>query len=91
METEHSAFEAETTVRFVRRNGRWFYRDYAFLGWSASLIGVAVVGALTGAAYAAVVISLLVKRDRLRSRNWAIKIFIPPYWPSLFREAALAP
>jgi hypothetical protein len=87
--TETGQVETNATVRFVRRNNSWYFSSFDFLSWPALLIGVLAVCVIAGVGYATGVLVLrtrLLRRGQLRGVN-GIKIFIPVFWPTLFRQA----
>jgi hypothetical protein len=89
LKTEHNEMEATNTARFITRNQRWYFANYGFLALSTFLVVVAIVGPLVGVLYAAGVLLLrrrLSRQGRLTVGNRA-KIFIPFFWPNLFRKA----
>lgn len=76
-----------STAEFVRRNGTWYFANFEFMAWPVFLVVVFVICMATGIGYAAIVLILrsrLVKKGRLGVN--VVKIFLPFFWPSLFRE-----
>jgi hypothetical protein len=83
-----NSLEAGATAQFVKRNDVWYFANFDFMGWPALLIVALVVTVSVGVGYAATVLVLgnrLVKQGKLGPSNMA-KMFIPLFWPSLFRE-----
>lgn len=83
-----NSLDASTTAQFVRRNGTWYFASFDFMKWPAFLIVVLVVCVLVGIGYATTVLVLwsrLTKHGLLGAN--AIKMFIPLFWASLFRQA----
>jgi hypothetical protein len=82
-----NSLDASATAQFVRRNGSWYFASFDFMKWPAFLIVVLIVCILIGVGYAVVV---LVLWSRLRKHGLlganAIKMFIPLFWSSLFRQ-----
>ncbi len=71
---------------FVKREGIWYFSNYDFMEWPISLIAVSVVLCLIGIGYSVTVIVLtrrLAARKSPRSRS--LRVFIPFFWPQLFR------
>lgn len=82
-----NSLDASTTAHFVKRNGTWYFASFDFMQWPMFLVVVLVVAILVGIGYAATVLILrgrLVKEGQLGIN--AVKMFIPFYWPSLFRH-----
>ena len=82
-----NSLDTSATARFVRRNGTWYFASFDFMKWPAFLVVVLVVCILVGIGYAATVLVLwnrLTKRELLGVN--AIKMFLPFFWPSLFRQ-----
>jgi len=82
--------DSDAELHFVRRGDNWYFANFDFLGWPAILIVVVIVMPLLGLFYA---VGTLVVLNRLRNdgRLWGanlLKVFIPAYWPSLYRERA---
>jgi hypothetical protein len=87
---DDNSLDANATAQFVKRNGVWYFANYNFMKWPVVLIVVLVLGVLIGIAYAAAVLFLssrLVKQGPLGAN--AVKMFIPFFWPFLFRQARL--
>lgn len=89
---ETTTLDISSKVELVRRNGQWYFANYDFLRvpWLFWLFAVAMLayGVLT----AVTVIILrrrLIQSGHLRGGNY-IKIFIPFFWPSLFRLTRVA-
>jgi hypothetical protein len=80
--------DAGNKAEFVKRGEKWYFATFAFVGTSATLISVAVIGVLVGICYAAVVLTLrkkLVRQGRLTVAN-TLQLFIPVFWPVLYRS-----
>jgi hypothetical protein len=76
-----------TTAHFVRRDGTWYFSDFDFMSWPGGLIVVLLVGAFAGVGYAATVLTLLRKlHERGSLASDGIKMFVPLFWPTLFRQ-----
>jgi len=87
--TKNREIEAKSSASFVRRSGRWYLANYDFLSFPPVLIVVTIVSSVVGIAYAPVVVLLwrkLVRSGKLGIASGA-KIFIPIYWPGLFRAS----
>jgi hypothetical protein len=84
--------DADSTISFVKRNGTWYFANYDFVSFPTTLIVVIALSVLMGIAYAAVIINL---RIRLGHRIWQdlvwLKVFVPVFWPSLYRLGRSAP
>lgn len=83
-----NSLETDATARFVRRNGTWYFADFGFMAWPAAIIIVVIGGVLIGIGWATTV---LVLRSRLAKRGQlspaaSAKVFVPLFWPSLFRQ-----
>ena len=81
-----NSLDVSTTAHFIRRNGTWYFANFDFMRWPVLLVVVFVICILFGIGYAVMVLVLrskLVKEGRLE-----VKMFIPLFWPSLFRKAA---
>jgi hypothetical protein len=86
--TENGEIETSSTAHFIKRNNTWYFSNFDFLSFPTFLIVVIVACVLLGIAYAATVLVLrgrLVRQGQLGAAN-AAKIFIPIYWPALFRR-----
>jgi hypothetical protein len=83
-----NSLDTSTTAHFVKRNGTWYFSSFDFMQWPMFLIVVLVGAILVGIAYAATVLILRSKlaREGQLGVN-GVKMFIPFYWPSLFRHA----
>ncbi len=83
---EGNTLDASATAHFVRRGGAWYFSNFDFMDWTGFLIAVLVVGVLIGIAYASTVLVLWVKLSR-RGQFGAngVRMFLPFFWPSLFR------
>jgi hypothetical protein len=84
---ETTGLDISARVEFVERNGEWYFADYNFLKmpWLFWLFAIAMFAyALLTAATVIVLRRRLVRSGQLRGANY-IKIFIPFFWPSLFR------
>lgn len=82
-----NSVDASETAQFVRRNGVWYFASFDFMKWPAFLIVVLVACMLVGIVYAATVLVLwnrLTKHGKLGAN--AVKMFIPLFWASLFRQ-----
>jgi hypothetical protein len=87
--TAHSELETSATLQFVRRGNTWYFANFGFLGWPIFLIVVLVVGILIAIGYAGTALTLwqrLERQGQLSLANRA-KLFIPLFWPSLFRQS----
>lgn len=85
---EGNELDTSATAEFVKRNGIWYFSNFNFMSWPVFLIVVLVVCLLVGIGYAATVLVLrskLVNQGRLGAN--AVKMFIPVFWPALFRQA----
>lgn len=85
----HSEATMTTTLKFVRRDGHWYFANYEFLGFPAVLIAVVVVAAAVGISFAVMV---LVLRARLRRTgrldiSRRMLVFVPLAWPALWKES----
>lgn len=84
--SQTNELDRDAEVRFIRRDGVWYFADFGFLGWPTILIMVLVVGILVGISYATVGLILftrLQKRNKLNQATF-FKLFIPIFWPKLF-------
>jgi hypothetical protein len=82
-----NSLDTSTTAHFVKRNGAWYFSSFDFMQWPLFLILVLVGAILVGVGYAVTVLILgskLVKEGQLGLN--VVKMFIPFYWPSLFRH-----
>jgi hypothetical protein len=85
--------DASVEVKFIQRNGAWYFADFDFLGWPSSLVVLFIAGMIVSISLAAGVLVLrsrLRKQGKLKGTNW-IKIFIPIFWPKLFAESRRSP
>ena len=81
------ALETSATARFIKRNGKWYFTNFDFLAVPPVLVLVIALGTLVGIGYAAVVLVLRKRMVQSRlSRGKFIQMFIPVFWPSLFRK-----
>ena len=83
-----NTLDVSSTAHFVKLGGTWYFANFNFMKWPGFLIAVLVVGILVGIAYAATVLVLwrkLISRGQLGAN--AVKMFLPIFWPSLFRLA----
>jgi hypothetical protein len=84
-----NSLESSATAQFVRRNGTWYFSSFDFMGWPVILTVVLVICICVGIGYAAAVLLL---RNRLAKRGPiginVVKMFIPFFWPSLFRQTS---
>lgn len=83
-----NSLDTSTTARFVKRYWTWYFSSFDFMQWPMFLILVLVGAILVGIGYAATVLVLrskLAKEGQLGLNG--VKMFIPIYWPSLFRHA----
>jgi hypothetical protein len=83
-----NSLDANATAQFVRRNGTWYFSNFDFMAWPVFLIVVLIVGMAVGISYA---ITVVILRSRLakQGQQWGVnivKIFIPIFWPALFRQ-----
>jgi Flp pilus assembly protein TadB len=82
-----NTLDANSTAQFIKRNGTWYFSNFAFLSWPAFLIVVLVVGLLVGIGYAAVVVVLMLRLFKHGPLGVnGIKMFFPIFWPQLFRQ-----
>lgn len=82
-----NSLDASATAQFIKRNGTWYFANFDFMRWPIFLVVVLVVCILIGIGYAAMVLVLrskLVREGRLGMNG--VKMFIPFFWPSLFRR-----
>lgn len=85
--TKGNYLDADATAHFVKRDGTWYFSDYDFLSMPIFLIVAIISCVVVGIAYAAVVLVLwrrALRRERLGLN--AVTIFIPFFWPVLFRQ-----
>jgi hypothetical protein len=85
-----NSLDASATAQFVKRNGAWYFANCDFMKWPVVLIVILVFGVSIGIAYAAIVLVLydrVVKQGPLGTN--IVKMFIPFFWPSLFRRTRL--
>jgi hypothetical protein len=83
-----NSLDSSATAEFVRRNGVWYFSNFGFMGWPALLLVVLFAGVSVGIGYAATVLVLrtrLAKQRKVGPSSMA-KMFIPFFWPSLFRQ-----
>jgi hypothetical protein len=82
-----SELERDATITFVKRKGIWYFANFDFLRWPTFLIVILFACLLVGVGYA---VTVLVLRNRLIKRGPLgtdiLKIFIPFFWPDLFRR-----
>ena len=85
---ENKELSARSTAEFVKRNQVWYFANFSFVAFPTVIIVVIVVGALIGVSYASGVLLLRRKLLRQGKLDWAnrTKIFIPVFWPSLYRN-----
>lgn len=86
--TGNGEVETSSTAQFIKRDSIWYFSNFDFLSFPTVIIVVIMLCVLVGIAYAATVLVLrsrLVRRGQLGAANGA-KIFIPIFWPSLFRQ-----
>ena len=82
-----NSFEAESTAQFIKRDAEWYFANYDFMGSSTFLRVVLSLGFFFGIGYATVVLNLLVKMRQRQDLDIAdVKVYIPFFWPSLFRR-----
>lgn len=82
-----NSLDVSATATFVKRNGTWYFSNFDFLSWPAFLILVLVVGVLVGIGYAVTVIVLMLKLLKHGALGLnGIRMFLPIFWPSLFRQ-----
>jgi hypothetical protein len=82
-----NSLDTSTTAHFVKRKGTWYFSSFDFMQWPMFLILVLIGAILVGIGYAATILILrskLVKENQLGLNG--VKMFIPFYWPSLFRQ-----
>lgn len=85
--SENREIETSNTVRFVKRDGIWYFASFNFLEFPATALLIIILGVSVSVAWAAGVLfvrSRLVRKKQLHGLNW-IKIFIPFFWRSLSR------
>ena len=78
--------DADADIKFIQRDGTWYFADFDFLGWPTILIIVLIAGIGAGIFYATmglVLLNRLKKTNQLTPSNY-LKLFIPIFWPSLF-------
>ena len=81
-----------TTAHFVRVGRTWYFANYDFMTWPVGLVVALVVCLTVGVIYAATVLVLWRKLSQRRIAGArVIKVFIPFFWPVLFRQARKAP
>jgi hypothetical protein len=81
------ALDTDATARFVKRNGVWYFSNFDFMSWPNLLVAVLVVGIVVGLGYATTALVLfnrLMKNGLIGTHG--IKMFIPFFWPALFRQ-----
>jgi hypothetical protein len=85
---ENKELSVRSTAEFVKRNQVWYFANFSFVAFPTVIIVVIVVGALIGVSYASGVLLLRRKLLRQGKLDWAnrTKIFIPVFWPSLYRN-----
>jgi hypothetical protein len=82
-----NSLDTSTTAHFVKRNGTWYFSSFDFMQWPMFLIVVLIGAILFGITYAATVLILRTKLLRQGQLGLnGVKMFIPFYWPSLFRH-----
>ncbi|MGA7317479.1 MAG: hypothetical protein WBX22_26315 [Silvibacterium sp.] len=82
-----NSLDASATAQFVKRDGVWYFANYDFMKWPVVLIVVLLICVSVGIAYAATVLVLWSRLAKQRTRDGSVvKIFIPLFWPSLFRR-----
>jgi len=81
-----NTLDASSTAYFVKLGGTWYFANFSFMKWPGYLMAVLVAGILAGIAYAAALLVLwhkLISQGKLGAN--AVKMFLPIFWPSLFR------
>jgi hypothetical protein len=86
----HNDSDMPVDLRFVKRQGRWYFASYEFLGWPAWFVIYLILGSSVGIGFAS---GVLVLRGRLlRSQQWNAKTeamcFVPVFWPALWKQTA---
>lgn len=77
---------SDSTAHLVRRDGVWYFASYDFLAWPGYLVALLVLGCSVGVGYAAVVLVLYRKIVVSSDAASIALVWIPFYWPSLFRK-----
>lgn len=77
---------ADSTARFIKRSGVWYYADFDFLGFPAVLVVTMVICGSAGVGYATTVLVLRWRLARRGMLTWGnrVKLFFPIFWPRLF-------
>ena len=85
---ENKEVSVQTTAEFVKRNQVWYFANFDFVAFPPIIVAVIVVGILVAIFYASGVLLLRRKLLRQGELNWnnRTKIFIPIFWPSIFRK-----
>lgn len=78
---------ADSTARFIKRNGVWYYADFDFLGFPTVILVTLLICGSVGVGYATTVLVLRWRLARQGMLTWGnrVKLFIPIFWPRLFR------
>jgi len=82
-----NSLDANATVQFVERDGKWYFSNFHFLEWPGFLVLVLILGVLAGVTYAGTVLILanrLLKQGALGADG--LRMFVPLFWPYLFRK-----
>jgi hypothetical protein len=85
--SETKGLEEDETLEFVKRDGVWYFANYDFLKfpWLFWFFALAMLAYAVLTAVATIVLRRrLIRCGQLRGANY-VKIFIPFYWPALFR------
>ena len=77
---------ADSTARFINRNGVWYYADFDFLGFPAVILVTLIICGSVGVGYATTVLVLRWRLARRGMLTWGnrVKLFFPIFWPRLF-------
>lgn len=87
IDTNRNELDTDATVQFVKRNGEWYFANFAFLGWPYALIAVLIITILVVVGYVSTVLVLgnrLLKQGSLGAN--ALKVLFPIFWFGLFRK-----
>lgn len=78
--------DADAGIKFIERDGTWYFADFDFLDWPTILIIVFIAGTGVSIFYSTMVLVFyyrLKKTNQLTPSNF-FKLFIPIFWPRLF-------
>jgi hypothetical protein len=87
--TSSSESDSKCRVDFVKRSGKWYFANYDFLSFPIVIIVLIGIGGIIGISYASAVLLLrskLIRAGKLDITN-RVKMFIPVFWPTLFRSS----